>query len=49
MGILRAPGMSKEVFDDYAMALHAIDRNRMIQARSVVRGAAGLQGGGEMG
>ncbi len=49
VGILREPGMSKEVFDDYAMALHAIDRNRMIQARSVVRGAAGLQGGGEMG
>ena len=34
--LLKAPGMSKEVFDDYAMALHAIDRNRMIQARSVV-------------
>ena len=49
VNILREPGMSKEVFDDYAMALHAIDRNRMIQARSVVRGAAGLQGGGEMG
>ena len=45
VGILREPGMSKEVFDDYAMALHAIDRNRMIQARSVGKAGGGVAGG----
>ena len=45
VNILRKPGMSKEVFDDYAMALHAIDRNRMIQARSVGKAGGWVAGG----
>ena len=28
--------MDRKRFDDYALALHALERNRMIQARSVV-------------
>ena len=45
VNILRAPGMSKEGCDDYARALPAIDRNRMIHAGSVVVGGGGVAGG----
>ena len=34
--ILAQPGMDRKRFDDYALALHALERNRMIQERSVV-------------
>lgn len=34
--ILAQPGMARKRFDDYALALHALERNRMIQERSVV-------------
>lgn len=34
--ILAQPGVDRKRFDDYALALHALERNRMIQERSVV-------------
>ncbi len=34
--ILAQPGLDRKRFDDYALALHALERNRMIQERSVV-------------
>ena len=34
--ILAQPGIDRKRFDDYALALHALERNRMIQERSVV-------------